>query len=68
MSKRSKRKSTANFSVDSLREEVNQEFHQEAIANKLLEDIGDINLKFVDHVPVDVILCVILVKFGFSFV
>ena len=68
MSKRCKRKSTANFSVDSLREEVNEEFNQEAIANKLFEDIRHINLKFVDHVSVDVILYAILVKLSFSFV
>jgi hypothetical protein len=66
ISKRSKR--SANFSLGSLREEVNEEINQEAINAKLLTDISSIDLNLVDSISVDVLICAVLVKYGLNIV
>ena len=66
MSKRPKR--WANFSLGSLREEVNGEINQEAINAKLLTDISSIDLNLVDSISVDVLICAVLVKYGLNIV
>ena len=63
MSKRSKRSA---FSIENLKKEVREEIDQVAIGNKLLIDIKAVDLNFVDHIPVEVLFCAVLIKFGLS--
>ena len=47
-----------------MREEVDEEISTEKIGTKLLEDIRVLNLKRVEHVSPDIVLCAVIVKFG----
>ena len=60
--------SSSTFSVESLREEVDQELSMEKIGTKLLEDVRALNLKGVEHVSPDIVLCAVIVKFGLALV
>ena len=62
MAKRSK--SSAPFSVESLREEVDEEINTEKIGTKILEDIRLLNLNRVEYVSPDVVLCAVIVRFS----
>lgn len=69
MAKRRKSSSrVASFSVESLREEVDEEISTEGISTKLLEDLRVLNLKRVEHVSLDIVLCAVIVKFGLALV
>ena len=52
----------ATFSVESLREEVDDEI------GKLLEDFRLLNLNRVEHVSPDVVLCAVIVRSGLALV
>ena len=68
MSKRRKSSKPDTFSVESLRDEAEKEVNQEVTAAKILNDLGSIKLDAVENVPVVVILCALIVKFGVSVV
>lgn len=69
MAKRRKSSSRlATFSVESLREEVDEEISTEKIGTKLLEDLRVLNLKRVEHVSPNIVLCAVTVKFGLALV
>ena len=69
MAKRRKSSSQlATFSVESLREEVDEEISTEKIGTKLLEDLRVLNLKRVEHVSPNIVLCAVTVKFGLALV
>ena len=53
----------AAFSAESLREEVQQEIHQEAVGEKILSDIRSINLNLPASVSEQICLCAIIIKF-----
>ena len=55
------------FSVESLREEVNEEISSKDIANTILTELRRINLKRVGNVSPDVVFA-LMVKFGLSFI
>ena len=58
MAKRRKSSSRlATFSVESLREEVDEEISTEKIGTKLLEDLRVLNLKRMEHVSPNIVLC-----------
>ena len=63
-----RRKSLASFSVESLREEVEEEITADKICTKILEDIRLLNLNRVEHVSPDVVLCAVIVRFGLALV
>ena len=63
-----RRKSLASFSVESLREEVEEEITADKICTKMLEDIRLLNLNRVEHVSPDVVLCAVIVRFGLALV
>jgi hypothetical protein len=68
MSKRRKSSKPDTFSLESLRDEAEKEVNQEVTAAKILNDLGSIKLDAVENVPVVVILCALIVKFGVSVV
>jgi len=51
-----------------LREEVDEEISTEKIGTKLSEDVQVLNLKRVEHVSPDIVLCAVIVKFGLALV
>jgi len=63
-----RRKPSASFSVESLREEVEAELTNEKVATNVLQDLRSIRLDSVDFVSPDVLLCVLTVKFGITLV
>ena len=63
-----RRKPSASFSVESLREEVEVELTNEKVATNVLQDLRSIRLDSVDFVSPDVLLCVLTVKFGITLV
>ena len=67
MSKRRKQARNSkpeSFSVENLRKETEEEMNQEAIGAKILDDIRSINLNRVGELPVDIIICALIVKYG----
>ena len=69
MAKRRKSSSrSATFSFESLREEVDEEVSAEKIGTKLLEDLRVLNLKRMEHVSPDIVLCAVIAKFGLALV
>ena len=66
MSKRSKH--STDFSIESLREEVNEEINQQEFSAKLLTEIRSIDLSLVDCISVDVLICAVIVKYGLTVV
>lgn len=59
---------SATFSVESLREEVDEEISSEKIGTKVLQDLRMLNLKRMEHVSPDIVLCAVIVKFGLALV
>ena len=51
-----------------LRKEAEEEIDQEAVGAKILNDINSIDLKGIGDLPMEVILCVVIVKFGLAVV
>ena len=68
MAKRPTKRSRDFFSVESLREEVNEEISSEDSAHTILTELGRLNLKRVDNVSPDVAFFALIVKFGLSFI
>ena len=69
MSKRRKQPRSEFFSsVEDLRKEAEEEIDQEAVGAKILNDINSIDLKGIGDLPMEVILCVLIVKFGLAVV
>ena len=68
MAKRPTKRSRDFFSVESLREEVNEEISSEDSARTILTELGRLNLKRVDNVSPDVVFFALIVKFGLSFI
>ncbi|XP_046864630.1 uncharacterized protein LOC124459152 [Xenia sp. Carnegie-2017] len=64
----SKRRRNNCQSVDDLRKDVNKELHQEYVGSRILSDIQSINLKVCNDLNVDVILFVLVLKYGLSLV
>ncbi|XP_046862207.1 uncharacterized protein LOC124455592 [Xenia sp. Carnegie-2017] len=64
----SKRRRNNCQSVDDLRKDVNEELHQEYVGSRILSDIQSINLKVCNDLNVDVILFVLVLKYGLSLV
>lgn len=58
----------ATFSLESMREEVDEEISTKKIGTKLLEDLRVLNLKRVEHVSPNIVLCAVVVKFGLAHV
>lgn len=56
----------ATFSFESMQEEVDEEISTEKIGTKLLEDLRVLNLKRVEHVSPNIVLCPVIVKFGLA--
>lgn len=50
-------KSSLAFSIDSLREQVNEELRTVEIGSKMLQDLTSISLNQVDHVLPEIVLC-----------
>ena len=67
MEKRPAKRRRDFFSVESLREEVNEEISSEDIADTILTELRRINLKRVGNVSPDVFFA-LMVKFGLSFI
>ena len=68
MAKRPTKRPRDFFSVESLREEVNEEISSEDSADTILTELGRINLKRVGNVLPDVFFFALIVKFGLSFI
>ncbi|XP_046846506.1 uncharacterized protein LOC124440225 [Xenia sp. Carnegie-2017] len=64
----SKRRRNNCQSVDDLRKDVNKELHQEYVGSRILSDIQSINLKVCNDLNADVILFVLVLKYGLSLV
>ena len=56
------------FSVESLREDVNEELSSEDNADTILTGLRRFNLKRVGNVSPDVVFFALIVKFGLSFI
>lgn len=63
-----KRRNCSGFSMDSLRQEVENEVQQETFSRKIIGDISKIDLHLLDNVSEDVIMFGLLLKFGMAFV
>ena len=63
-----RRKPSASFSVESLREEVEVELTNEKVATEVFQDPRSIRLDSVDFVSPDVLLCTLTAKFGITLV
>ena len=61
MSKRSKRSA---FSIENLKKEVREEIDQSGNWQQIIGCIKAVDLNFVDHIPVEVLFCAVLIKFG----
>ena len=68
MGKRPAKRRRDSFSVESLREEVNEEISSEDNADTILTELRRINLKRVGNVSPDVVFFALMVKFGLSFI
>ena len=68
MSKRRKQPRSEFFSVEDLRKEAEEEIDQEAVGAKILNDINSIDFRGIGDLPMEVILCVLIVKFGLAVV
>lgn len=66
MAKRSAKRRRDFFSVESLREEVNEELSSEDNADTILTGLRRFNLKRVGNVSPDVVFFALIVKFGLS--
>ena len=65
MSKCRKQPRSEFFSVEDLRKET-EEIDQEAVGAKILNDINSIDLKGIGDLPMEVTLCILIVKFGLA--
>ena len=68
MAKRSAKRCRDFFSVETLREEVNEELSSENNADTILTGLRRFNLKRVGNVSPDVVFFALIVKFGLSFI
>ena len=66
MAKRGRR--AAAFSVESLRDEVDQEVAQQQIGQKIEADVAKLDLRFPEGLPENVVLWALLLKFGLAVV
>ena len=68
MAKHRKSSQSSPITIDGLREEVDEEIRTEKIGTRLLEDIQLVNLKQMEHVIPDVVLCDVIMRFGLAVV
>ena len=68
MSKHRKQPISELFAVEDLRKEAEEEIDQEAVGAKILNDINSIDLKGIGDFPMEVILCIVIVKLGLAVV
>jgi hypothetical protein len=66
MSKRSKH--SADFSIESLRGEVDEEINQQQFSASLLTQIRSIDLSLVDCIPKEILLCTLIIRYGLTVV
>ncbi|XP_078376881.1 uncharacterized protein LOC144660166 [Oculina patagonica] len=62
----SKRKSYSQFSIDSIRDEVNKEVDNEKLSDNILSSIRSIDLRAVGSISPEVVLFSVIFKFGLS--
>ena len=65
MSKRHKQSKSELFSVENLHKETD-EITQEAVGAKILNDMNSIDLRGLCHLSMDIILFILIVKFGLA--